>query len=227
MKPKDLIPPFSKGADWHIVIKDKVWYVPIKEDKETNFSFPGWEHADLFGNSNPVHVEYCSGNGKWIAEKARENPHINWVAVEIKFKRVRKIWSKLNNYNLSNLVILCGEGLWATQKFIPSESVSQVYINFPDPWPKRRHGKNRLVESPFVEEVRRIIKGQGDFTLVTDDPDYSMQMIKVLKSNEKFSSRYPEPHFVTECEGYGNSYFEDLWREKGKEIRYHRFQKEA
>jgi len=225
MKPNDLKPPFSRGESRHVIIKDRVWYVPETLESIDEFSFPGWEHSDLFGNQNPVYVEYCSGNGDWIAEKAQQNPHINWLAVEIKFPRVRKIWSKVKNYRLQNLVILCGEGLQATRSYFPERSVSHVFVNFPDPWPKRRHAKNRLIQSSFIDQMERISVADGEMTLVTDDPDYSLQMIETVMQHPNFVSSYPEPHYQVEHSDYGSSYFEILWRDRGRLIRYHNFKK--
>jgi tRNA (guanine-N7-)-methyltransferase len=226
MKSKDLKPPFDWN-DREVLIHDRIWYVPLRYNLEKEFVFPGWESPELFGNSNPVHVEYCSGNGGWIIEKALKHPEINWVGVEMKFPRVSKIWAKIKNYNLPNLIVVCGEGCNATRKYFPSKTVAQAFINFPDPWPKNKHSKHRLVQGEFSDQVARILGEGGTFTLVTDDPDYSEQMIKILHQSGQFQSEYPEPHFRTDIENYGKSYFEELWRSKNKDIRFHQFRKIA
>lgn len=225
MKPNDLKPPFPKREDRRVIIQDRVWYVPDMDRSDETFEFPGWDHPDLFGNNNPVCVEYCSGNGAWIAERAKQNPEINWVAVELRFMRTRKIWSKIKNEKLNNLIVICGEGLHTTRKYFPDSSIHGVYVNFPDPWPKRRHAKNRIVQPNFVAEVERITVQDGKLTLVTDDPDYSEQMIESVMANPSFQSLIPSPHYVTDHKNYGVSWFEVLWREKGKDIRLHQFSK--
>lgn len=225
MRPENLKVPF-KWDERCVLINDRVWYVPkhiAKDQKE--FVFPGWDHPDLFGNNNPVRVEYCSGNGAWIAEKAVADPLSNWVAVEKKFVRARKIWSKVKNLKLNNLIVICGEGHNATQKFFPSQSIQDIFINFPDPWPKTRHAKNRIIQPAFIEEMARSLKDKMMMTFVTDDPDYSHWMVKTMKSSMSFTSVHADPHYITELEGYGSSYFDQLWREKGKVIRYHQFVK--
>ena len=73
--------------------------------------------------------------------------------------------------------------------------------------------------------MHRILKDKGTITLVTDDENYSIQMIDEFCQHPGFVSCYPEPYFLTHREDYGTSYFEALWREKGKYIRYHFFQK--
>lgn len=225
MKPKDLKAPFAWN-EREVMLNDRVLYVPDYLDDYASYTLPSWSDPAIFGNRQPVHVEYCSGNGAWIAEKALRHPEINWVAVERQFKRVKKIWSKLKNLNLTNLFVICGEGRRATAHYIRPETVAEVYVNFPDPWPKKRHAKNRIIQPQFVAEVLRILAVGGFMTLVTDDPVYSEEMLSVVRGQEGFAPLYADPGYATVLEGYGSSYFDALWREKGKTIRYHRYQKD-
>lgn len=224
MKPEDLKPPFPRGA-MRTAIHDRVWYAPARPHENDNFVFPGWNHADLFGNTNPVHIEYCSGNGAWIADKALQNPGINWVAVEKKFERVRKVWSKIKNHNLPNLIVVAGEAFHATQAYFPTDTVSAIYINFPDPWPKKRHAKHRLIQDAFADEMARILSSGQPLMFVTDDVPYSEWFTEVMNRNVNFNSAFPSPFYMTDESGYGTSYFEQLWRSKGRLIRYHRYHK--
>lgn len=222
MKPKQLKYPFP-WEERRVLLQGGILYVPDYMQDYRMFSFPDWQ--DVFGNSNPIHIEYCSGNGTWIAERAQENPTQNWVAVEMKFDRVRKIWSKVQNLQLSNLFIVCGEALTATRYFFSSASVDEVYINFPDPWPKKKHAKNRLLKGSFIEELWRIFHDDGRLTLVTDDVPYSEQVIAEVLEHGGFKSDYPQPYYVDVPDCYGDSYFDSLWRELGRKIRYHQFRK--
>ncbi len=203
------------------MIADGVFYVPPYLQDYEAFTFPGWRA--IFGNDNPVHVEHCSGNGLWIAERAMAHPEINWVAVEIRFDRVRKIWSKRHNHDLPNLFVVCGEGVTVSREFFPSNSLSAVYVNFPDPWPKDRHAKHRIIQQPFVVEAERTLLPEGEVILVTDDATYSEQMIQEMTVGERFESVYSSPFYQTERDDYGDSYFNTLWRSKGRTIRFHRF----
>lgn len=226
MKPSELKAPFA----WDhrkVIIHDRIFYVPIRCENDKAFTFPGWEDPLLFGNSNPIHVEYCSGNGAWIAAKAQENPHINWIAVEKKFVRVRKIWAKIKNLNLPNLIVLCGEACNATRLYFPTQSFVGAYINFPDPWPKTRHAKHRLIRPEFVQQIWRVLQPNTVFTLVTDDPDYSTRMISEMEGHSGFASLHPAPFFTTEMLNYGTSWFETLWREKGRTIHFHQYGKKC
>lgn len=204
---------------------DRIWYVPQRTATEEEFIFPGWSHKTFFNNSNPVSIEYCSGNGAWIAAKAMEFPFINWVAVEKKFVRARQIWAKIKNLNLDNLIVICGEGFNATKSFFKDNSLSHVYVNFPDPWPKTRHAKHRIIQPEFLSELRRCLEEKGKLTVVTDDEKFSSWVIHLVSKHEGYKSLFEKPYYVTEQTDYGTSFFEDLWREKGLTIRYHQFQK--
>jgi tRNA (guanine-N7-)-methyltransferase len=224
MKPEDLKHPF-RWEERHILFRDRILYIPPQYEDYQSFTFPGWGRTELFSNENPVCIEYCSGNGAWITAKAQHYPQVNWVAVEQKFERVRKIWSKMKNLNLNNLMIICGEGLRATRHYIPDLSVKSVYINFPDPWPKKKHAKNRIIQPSFIEQLHRILEKDGSLILVTDDEPYSDEIIQLFHDYFGFHSELPSPYFTTDYPEYGTSYFEELWRSRGKFIRYHRYRK--
>lgn len=216
--------PFS-WKERYITIHDRIWYLPPHYYEYEKFTFPGWHHPLTFEENKPVRVEYCSGNGAWIAAKAKQDPHSNWVAVEKQFVRARKIWTKIKSEALNNLLAVCGKGEAVTQHYFSDESISEVFINFPDPWPKARHAKHRIIQPAFIQEIYRVLKPGHCLTLVTDDPDYSSIMIDVMAQSPDFEPCYPSPFFVTDLPEYGTSFFEDLWRQKGKQIRYHQFRK--
>lgn len=222
MRPKNLKCPFTwKGR--HPVIHDRVLYVPEYYDKHHEFIFPGWESPELFGRSAPIEVEYCAGNGAWIADKAAAHPERNWVAVEIQFDRVRKIWSKIQNLQLTNLIVVCGEGLTFTKHYVPANSFAAVYVNFPDPWPKEKHAKNRLLQEPFFTEIARASVKGALATVATDHEGYARQTIEGLLANFAWEPCFPLPHFSMDLEGYGTSYFDALWKAQGVPVHYIQF----
>lgn len=217
MKPKDLKSPY-KWEDRVPLLKEGVFYVPKYYHKHDAALFPSWDK--LFDNHHPVHIEYCSGNGEWIIHKAKAHPEINWVAIEMNFDRVRKIYSKRMNESIENLFIVSGEARTFSREYLSTESVQAAYINFPDPWPKDRHAKHRLVQSPFIEELVRVIVPQGTLTLVTDSTPYMEQMREVIQLVPAWS-RLACPYE----NDYGNSYFERLWRSLGRSIHFLHYEK--
>lgn len=219
MKPKDLKPLCSWSSRAPMFGK-QLFYVPNFYNEHEKVSFPEWSCAQIFGNTAPVYLEYCSGNGSWIASKAHEESQCNWVAIEKKFDRVRKIWSKSQNLHLPNLFTVWGEAFTFTHFYIPSHSITKIFINFPDPWPKKKQKKHRLITSVFIAELVRILKKEGTITFVTDDQPYLLESMALFFENPHLTSAFPEPFYVNEWPNYGTSYFDSLWREKGRAIHY-------
>lgn len=203
---KDLIIPFTWDERVPILI-DRFFYIPGHFD-HTEKRFP------FFESEKPLVIEFCSGNGQWIGERARQNPHLHWIAVEKQFERARKIWLKMHRENLSNLCVVCGEAEIFTRYYAPQ--ASEIYVNFPDPWPKRRHAKNRLLRADFLHDLLKIVPPQGRATCVTDHADYASEM-------QREFARCPSWKFlfcVNEWPDYGPSFFNDLWKQKGRTIHY-------
>lgn len=218
VKAKEFKIPY-KWQERHVCIKDQVWFLPpnVPEDP---FVFSGWEHPELFDSKRPVRVEYCSGNGSWIVEKARRHTEYNWLAVEKQFFRARQIWARAKSAGIKNIAVALAEGYELSQRYIPSATIEEVYVNFPDPWPKRRHCKHRIINVDFVNELARIVKPHGFITLVTDDDDYSVIMQQEVGNNAAFTATFePIPA------DYGSSFFESLFRGQDKTIKYHRYVK--
>ena len=207
---KDLTIPFRWEERRHIFL-EKFLYVPKKYDSKLHGSAVDW--ACLFGNDLPIAMEFCSGNGQWILEKAKQHREYNWVAVEMQFCRARQIWRKLQNENLSNVYVVCCEGLEFLNYYVSPKSISQSFVNFPDPWPKRSHAKHRIIQRPFVTRLKEVLDPNGLVTLTTDSFAYRDQM---LEEFAQWPSTFQPPFFCTN--GYGKSFFADLWRGKGREI---------
>jgi tRNA (guanine-N7-)-methyltransferase len=220
MKPKDLKSLFT-FEHRRPALSDHIFYVPIHYHDYECFKLPCL-HL-YFNNTHPVSVEYCSGNGDWIIEKAKNNPQHNWIAVEKRFDRVKKIWAKLKNQGIDNVLIVSGEALTFTKHYLQGSSIDDVYINFPDPWPKNKHAKHRLLQPIFLDELSRILKSGKKMTLVTDDTGYVSQTTALFCKHTAFEPAYDAPYFRVDVADYGGSWFETLWREKGKQIHYMEF----
>jgi len=219
MKPKQLKCPFRWDTRTPC-LAEGVLYVP-----SYYFSHDQWslqEVEQIYSSFSKISIEYCSGNGAWVAAKAKQEPDVLWIAVEKRFDRVQRIWAKKENEALSNLLIVCGEAQAFTKYYLKKSLIDCIYVNFPDPWPKDRHAKKRLVQASFLSEVKRVLKEEGEMVFVTDDELYQKQMVQELLQTECFSL-FPSPFYQTEWEGYGTSYFEELWTKQGRTIYYMKF----
>jgi len=217
MKPKDLKFPY-RWEDRKPLILDKVFFIPKLYDPCEEIDLPAF-----FELRAPTWIEYCSGNGAWIIEKAKAHPEKNWIAVEKRFERVQKIWSKMKNEKIDNLFIVCGEALNFTSHYVPGDYFEGIYINFPDPWPKARHAKHRLLQNSFIAQMARVSKKNAKVVIVTDHQEYVGRICEEFLAHLDWTPVFPEPYFVTEWEGYGSSYFDNLWRLRGMTIHYLQF----
>jgi tRNA (guanine-N7-)-methyltransferase len=191
---------------------DRFFYIPGHYDYKA-------KTLPFFEKEQPIFIEYCSGNGQWISEKAQSNPQINWIAVEKKFERARLIWLNIDRHQLSNLTVVCGDGVIFSRYYAPQ--TSHVFINFPDPWPKLRHAKHRIIRKEFIDELTKIVEMGGSVTCTTDDEPYAQRMREEFGKHPNWQSAYDETHWPD----YGPSYFKDLWRKKGRNINYLSFEK--
>ena len=207
------------------MLLDRLLYVPRFYEQHEEWTPIPWSDPQIFGNEKPVILEYCSGNGQWICEKAKQNPEFNWVALDIRFDRCRKTWGRLYRENLSNLYILCGDAIPLTRYYIPKKSLMEIYVNFPDPWPKLRHAKHRLVQPLFLQEAAELVLPGGKGTFVTDDPTYAAQMQHVLMASPFWSPLLSAPHYFLNPSDFGSSFFLELWTKKGRDIHLFPFQR--
>lgn len=217
-KASDLIIPCT-FEQRRVVLLEKFLYVPSFYEGYEQFDVQ-WDDPAIFEKKQPLVVEYCSGNGQWIAMMAEKMPQLNWIAVEKDFERARKIWLKIFRLQLKNLFVVYGEGFTFSRYYLANQSIHQIYVNFPDPWPKRRHAKHRVIQGDFVAELKRILIPDGVATIVTDDAPYSEWIIQHFGA---WKSNFESPCYRTEWPEYGDSYFHSLWLSKNRTIRFHQF----
>ncbi len=127
-----------------------------------------------------IHVDLGAGDGGFAMERAKNHPDCGVLAVERLLGRVRKIGRKAFHKNLENLRGLRMDIRYAVKYLFPSKSIDSLTVLFPDPWPKRRHRKNRLIQPEFLAACACVIKPDGWIALKTDDTNYFSHMEKAL-----------------------------------------------
>lgn len=148
----------------------------------------------LFAKPQPLEVELGAGDGSFFVQWAALNPAVNFLGVERLLGRLRKIERKSRRLGLANVRALRLEASYFAEHLLPRAAVSAFHIYFPDPWPKRKHRANRLINEAFTEVVRAALVPGGVVYLRTDDADYFAQMTRVFGANEHFEPvPTPEP----------------------------------
>ena len=132
-----------------------------------------FDHKDkwntLFGNDNDIEIEIGTGKGKFIIEKALENPNINFIGIEKYDSPLVSAVKKLEELEIPNLRLVCVDAMGICDVF--GKEISKIYLNFSDPWPKKRHAKRRLTSVNFLERYDNIFKGEKHIEMKTDNDD--------------------------------------------------------
>lgn len=142
--------------------------------------------ANMFAVNQPLEVELGSGDGSFLANYAKLHPERNFIGVERLLGRLRKLDRKGLRTKLTNLRALRIESAYFVEYLLPPKSMSALHIYFPDPWPKRKHRKNRLINQRFTEIAHQALAKDGLVYLRTDDEDYFAQMVTVFAANAGF-----------------------------------------
>ena len=165
----------------------------------------------LFNNDNRIEIEVGTGKGKFIISKAIKNPNINYIGIEKYDSPLVSAVKKLENLELNNLKLICFDAFNIENIF--DKEVYKIYLNFSDPWPKKRHEKRRLSSKIFLEKYDNIFKNNKRREMKTDNDDlfeYSMESFldygyKIVKCNTNYFDE-----FTTE--------YEDKFISKGKKV---------
>lgn len=122
----------------------------------------------VFGNDNPIHIEVGSGKGRFVTGMAAQNPHINYIGIDIQRSVLSHALDKVLAAGLTNVKLLLVDGSSLTAYFADGE-VDLMYLNFSDPWPKTRHEKRRLTYKTFLDTFKQILRPAGEIHFKTDN----------------------------------------------------------
>src|ERR1700686_5257939 len=142
--------------------------------------------AGMFLRTQPLEVELGSGDGSFLVNYAKLHPERNFLGVERLLGRLRKVSKKGIRHGLTNLSGLRIESAYFLEYLLPRQSSTALHLYFPDPWPKRKHRKNRLVNDRFPELAHEVLMPGGVVYLRTDDQDYFSQMLTVFTASPLF-----------------------------------------
>jgi tRNA (guanine-N7-)-methyltransferase len=142
--------------------------------------------GELFPQAQPLEVELGSGDGSFLAQYAEAHRDRNFLGVERLLGRLRKLDRKGQRAGLLNLRGLRIEAGYLLEYMLPPGSVKALHVYFPDPWPKRKHRKNRLISERFPMLAHRALEPGGTVYLRTDDLDYLDQMQSVFGACQEF-----------------------------------------
>lgn len=189
--------------------------------KEPLYLYPSSKTLSFSGR---IIVEIGPGRGDFLFYLAGKEPEADIYGIEIKEKRFRKLIKRRDARGLDNISLIKSDARDALSELFKKESVDSIFILFPDPWPKRRHGHYRLFDTDFARSCLEVLKLEGELNFVTDDKNYAESTASVLSQIKEFRSQY-NPSISTSAPDAFETFFARKWKMLGRTIYYQKYVK--
>jgi tRNA (guanine-N7-)-methyltransferase len=179
----------------------------------------------LFGNDRPLALEIGCGIGDFIVKTAADHLDRNFIAIDFYNKGCYKTCRRIDAAGLVNVRVLREEARQFIVERIAKGSLAAVYINCPDPWPKKKHRKRRLVNRQFLEFLAEYLAPGADFYFATDFDDYGLDVAGMMPAIEGFENRLAPDLYRHELAGYHLSKYMRKFMAEGKRIYFVHYRK--
>ena len=179
---------------------------------------PDWQAQ--FGNTNPLKLEIGFGMGNFLIEMAAKEPDSNFIGIDFYHKGIRKIMTRIKNLQLKNIRIVYGDIRNKLSILCQDGELETVYINFPDPWPKKRHIKRRLIKPEFINQLAQKLDLEGTAYLATDSESYAYEMLDYFNSETLFQNLDDNQGFIKERIDLPKSKYEKNFINAGEKVFY-------
>ncbi|MGQ0658671.1 MAG: tRNA (guanosine(46)-N7)-methyltransferase TrmB [Chromatiales bacterium] len=140
----------------------------------------------LFGRRAPCHLEIGTGSGDCLLALAQAHPENDYLGIEVYRPGVGSLLLRSSRQRITNLRVSCRDAVEALARQIPAGSLDCVYLFFPDPWPKKRHHKRRLLQPPLVALLRQKLRSHGRLFIATDWDDYAQHVVELMQKSPGF-----------------------------------------
>jgi len=164
----------------------------VVNPRETGFA--RLDFARLFGNTNRVVVEIGSGKGRFLIGSALEQPDVNFIGIEKSLHYHRVIRERVAKRGLRNVRLINHDAFLVLREMIYDNSISEIHIYFPDPWPRKREQKRRIIRREVLREIRRALVDGGAGVYVTDHREYFEVAGPLIAEFFRTETRIPGPH---------------------------------
>ena len=173
---------------------------------------------DIFCDEKPLILEIGFGEGEFLINAAQCDASRNYLGIEIKRGRFRKAVRAAEELSLENLKFLHVEAEIALRQIFRERIFDLVLVNFPDPWPKKKHSKHRIFNREFISCLAKVLTRSGKTVIKTDQLSYIEQIVSEFKRSRLFRPVYPPPGFVEAQRGETETKFEKHFREASQKI---------
>ena len=180
--------------------------------------WPDWQAQ--FGNTQPLKLEIGFGMGNFLIEMAALEPHTNFIGMDFYHKGIRKLMTRIQKLQLDNIRVAYGDVRFKVPELFKDGELDTIYINFPDPWPKKRHYKRRLIKPDFVKLVAQKLAPKGRVLLATDFEVYAMEMLEFFNADPMFKNLAPDSGFLESREDLPKTKYQKNFINAGHRIYY-------
>lgn len=185
----------------------------------------GGSWSDLFQREAPLKVEICSGKDEFIIRMAELEPQTNFVGIERSIPISGKLMSKVKRSGVTNVRVIREDAHLGFADCFKEEQIQKIFINFPDPWPKRRHHKRRLINPQFTQRMIDCLKPNGEIQFASDHRDYAYWALRHFEQNKQLENVYGKGELRYELEGYPPTIFMKKYIPEGRKFHFLLFQK--
>jgi tRNA (guanine-N7-)-methyltransferase len=207
------------------MISDRNFFV-IKPQINEQGKFISLNPVDLFHNSHSLYLEIGCGKGEFIARYSILHPEYNYIGLEAAEKRINNTLKKLTREQNPNVRLMRLYVDNSICQLFPAESVSGVFIQYPDPWPKRKHHRRRLIQQEFLTSLAMILKPLAQVQITTDNSDYATWILDEFLAHPSFISVYEELMLKeSPFEEHIPTWYESEQRRQGFEPQYMLFKR--
>lgn len=180
----------------------------------------------LFGNANPLSLEIGCGIGDFIVQIAARHPERNFIAIDIFNQGCRQTCTRIEQSGLENILMMRIEARYLMHQYLGKDSLQALYINCPDPWPKKKQRKRRLLNHQFLNLALYCLKDQGELNFSTDFADYGESVGQMLQGDERFDAIAAAP-YTHDLDGYPISKYMRRFLDLGQPIYLCRYRKKT
>lgn len=186
---------------------------------------PAINPAAAFGREAPLTLDIGFGNGEVLLEGAAAHPERNFLGVEVHRPGVGRLLNRIHERKLDNVRVICGDAVEVIRDRLPPACIDVCWIFFPDPWPKKRHHKRRLVQGPFLRLLAGRMRPGGIVHAATDWEDYAGWMLEAFRDEPGLENTAADGGFVPRPEWRPETKFERRGLDRGHPVHDLIFQK--
>jgi tRNA (guanine-N7-)-methyltransferase len=165
-------------------------------------------------------LEIGFGRGEFLLEMADRMPEVDFVGIEISFKRTLKMARKVARAELPNIRLLEARAEVALKQLFLPGGLSEIWVNFSDPWPKARHAHRRVIQASLVADAALALEEGGALYVATDDVHYAHQIDTVLAAESKLFNQYRPWPYLASVPGRFETGYEEQWRAVGRPVHF-------